>query len=52
MKVFILVGYIPYSVDNEVQVIGVYTSEKKAEEVWEKYCGRLEEHYVEEYEVL
>lgn len=54
MKVYILVGYIPYSVDNEVENLGVYTSKKKAEKGWDKYCketGYLEDHRIEEWEV-
>lgn len=54
MKVYILVGYIPYSVDNEVENLGVFTSEKKAEKGWDEYrerTGYLEEYRIEEHEV-
>ena len=54
MKVYILVGYVPYSVDNEVENLGVYRSKRKAEKGWEEYCeydGYLADHRIEEWEV-
>lgn len=54
MKVYILIGYIPYSVDNEVEILGVFDSEKGAEKRWEEYSeenGYLQEHEIKEFDV-
>ena len=49
MKVYVLIGYIPHSVDNEVEVIDVFYSEKGAEKGWEEYSE--ENEYFQEYEI-
>lgn len=51
MIIYILVGMIPYSVDNEVENLGVYDTEKKAKKRWKDYDGRMEEYTIEEWEV-
>ena len=54
MKVYVLIGYIPYSVDNEVEVLDVFYSEKGAEKEWKDYSeegGCLQEHIIKEFDV-
>jgi len=49
LKVYVLIGYIPNSVDNDVKVLGVFGSEIGAEVGWKEYHD--EEGYLEEYEI-
>lgn len=51
MNVYVLMGYIPYSVDNEVEVLGVFSTKIKAEKGWNEYEGRMEENDITEWEV-
>ena len=54
VKVYVLIGYIPYSVDNEVKVLDVFGSEKGAENGWKEYSeenGYFQEHMIEEFVV-
>ena len=55
MKVYILVVSVPYSVDNEVKIEGVYDSEKKAKKGWEEFQedgdSSYESYDIEEWEV-
>lgn len=55
MKVYVLIGYIPHSVDNEVEVIDVFDSEIGAEKGWEEYSeeiGYLQEYEIKEFNVI
>lgn len=56
MKVYILIVSVPYSVDNEVKIAGVYDSEKKAEKGWEDFQedgdnSSYESYGIDEWEV-
>ena len=51
MKVYVLTGWIPYSVDNEVEVLGVFSTKLKAKQAWSEYEGRMEENAIVEWEV-
>ena len=50
-KVYILIGMIPYSVDNEVDILGVYDTEKKAEKGWKDYNGHMEDYTIAEWNI-